>query len=1062
MADTSRTARGRRVGDLDDAVRRDSDGEIAGRQKSSGEAELRTFLIADIRGYTKFTEAHGADAAAALAQRFATIVREVVGAHDGQLIELRGDEALVNFALARRALRAALEIQARVAEELPQGVGIGLDAGEAIPVEGGYRGSALNLAARLCAQAGPGETLASEAVVHLAARVDGIGYADARIYRLKGIEEPVRAVHVVPASAASNKPIRYRTERRADRRMLAVGAALALVVVVAGGLVWLNVARPGASPTPDPALGLLAGEEPPLLAFVDPAAVTLTATTEARRPTDEATFADGSFWIADLDPPALLQVDPVTHEIVSTIGAPLPNGMQSTFDGGMLWVADGSGPRVVGVDVRTGVVTREFEFGADPEDTRGAAGVTSGAGSLWVSLPGFGDRDGDIVRLDPSSGQVQARIADLDFPQSLQFGDEAVWNVGGGALRRIDPATNRVTFTTELVPPDVSLPFLAIGGGSAWTANDEVGKVWSVDPSGRKTEYDVGFGARGLTPLGATMWVAVQDAGKLVGIDMTTGTKREIVVGHYVRGIASDDHQLMISVDSTPEERIAALDGTVLTIAAPFGPFEPSPDPPVLWSFEGRQTGYVTCAGLLRYPDEPSPGGWELVPEVAADMPEISDDGRTYTFRVRDGFSFSPPSNEAVTAETFRYSIERALSPALESQFTAQYLSDIEGAEEYMNGDAPTLAGVTASGDTLTITLVEPAPNFLHRLTMPYYCPVPIGTPAIAGGLDIIPPLSSTGPYYMTGHFGGELLVLAKNPNYHGDRPRPFDSIVWRTGITSPEVISRVESGLVDAGVAGAFDSTMNAQSSRATDWGPGSDNAESGDQRWFGAPKFGLDYLYLNPAGVFADPDMRRAVALAIDRERLASWFGEQPYAELLPPSVPGSSVGAAVPEPDLEAARALMAGRHETVVLGVFSPSPEWSSMGNDVASMLEPIGIDVEVREIEDLIAEVTDPATELDMYAAYTSTEYPDAVSLLDGLRTTAWIGPEAMAELDRVSGLSGTERIQRVEALARDISADAIAIPVAYPIYPMYLGANVGCGFVQPAIGAVDLLSLCPE
>ena len=44
-------------------------------------------------------------------------------------------------------------------------------------------------------------------------------------------------------------------------------------------------------------------------------------------------------------------------------------------------------------------------------------------------------------------------------------------------------------------------------------------------------------------------------------------------------------------------------------------------------------------------------------------MPEVSPDGRTYTFTIRPGYRFSPPSNEPVTAETFRYSIERALSP---------------------------------------------------------------------------------------------------------------------------------------------------------------------------------------------------------------------------------------------------------------------------------------------------------------------------------------------------------------------------------------------------------------
>ena len=100
----------------------------------------------------------GRRAGAALARQFAAIAEELAPAHNGVVQELRGDEALVVFDSARQALRYAVAFQAKVAEdELPRPVGIGLDAGEAVPVEGGYRGGALNRAARLCSLAKPGE-----------------------------------------------------------------------------------------------------------------------------------------------------------------------------------------------------------------------------------------------------------------------------------------------------------------------------------------------------------------------------------------------------------------------------------------------------------------------------------------------------------------------------------------------------------------------------------------------------------------------------------------------------------------------------------------------------------------------------------------------------------------------------------------------------------------------------------------------------------------------------------------------------------------------------------------
>ncbi|MGI8825901.1 MAG: helix-turn-helix domain-containing protein [Chloroflexota bacterium] len=115
-------------------------------------ARLFTVLIADIRGYTAFTEEHGDEAGAELAHRFAVVVNEGVEAYDGELIELRGDEAPAVFDSARSALRAAIGLQGQFAREivrdpsLPLEVGIGVDTGEVIPVQGGYRGAVLNFA----------------------------------------------------------------------------------------------------------------------------------------------------------------------------------------------------------------------------------------------------------------------------------------------------------------------------------------------------------------------------------------------------------------------------------------------------------------------------------------------------------------------------------------------------------------------------------------------------------------------------------------------------------------------------------------------------------------------------------------------------------------------------------------------------------------------------------------------------------------------------------------------------------------------------------------------------
>lgn len=168
-------------------------------------SRVHTFLIADVRGYSSFTLKRGDEAAARLADRFADLVEEVVVAWDGRVLELRGDEALAVFVSARQALRAAVALQDRFGREtdenpsLPLAVGIGLDIGEAIPVKGGYRGAALNLAARLCSLARAGEVLASEGVVHLVRKTEGIAYLERGTFEVKGFADAVHVTQVISA-----------------------------------------------------------------------------------------------------------------------------------------------------------------------------------------------------------------------------------------------------------------------------------------------------------------------------------------------------------------------------------------------------------------------------------------------------------------------------------------------------------------------------------------------------------------------------------------------------------------------------------------------------------------------------------------------------------------------------------------------------------------------------------------------------------------------------------------------------------------------------------------------
>jgi class 3 adenylate cyclase len=209
---------------------------------------IQSFLIADIRGYTRFTEEYGDEAAARLAAKFKDIIHEIVHTRTGRVVEIRGDEALTVFDSARQAIRAAMDMQRVFVEEtdadldLPLRVGIGIDSGEAVDMgDGSYRGGALNIAARLCALAHGDEVLVSEGTTRLAGRLGGMRYVDRGLMRLKGIDENVRAFRVAWEDEKDDSRsvfMFFTNSSRLAPKLIAI--AVLAAALTAGLVVWLT------------------------------------------------------------------------------------------------------------------------------------------------------------------------------------------------------------------------------------------------------------------------------------------------------------------------------------------------------------------------------------------------------------------------------------------------------------------------------------------------------------------------------------------------------------------------------------------------------------------------------------------------------------------------------------------------------------------------------------------------------------------------------------------------------------------------------------------------------
>jgi hypothetical protein len=185
--------------------------------------------------------------------RFLEIARSAIARHQGAEIKTEGDAIHAVFPSASSAVMCGLDIVDAAAELNAQepdhqlGLGVGVHAGEAVETAEGYIGRAVNIAARLCAAAKPGEVLVSSTVKGITQASIPVGFIPRGRRRLKGISDPI-VVYAVTRDMTARAP------RSVPRpvRLGAIGVAAAAVIAVAAVAGSQLLGRPGASPSPSP------------------------------------------------------------------------------------------------------------------------------------------------------------------------------------------------------------------------------------------------------------------------------------------------------------------------------------------------------------------------------------------------------------------------------------------------------------------------------------------------------------------------------------------------------------------------------------------------------------------------------------------------------------------------------------------------------------------------------------------------------------------------------------------------------------------------------------------
>ena len=177
------------------------EGQEAAPQRQSASPAVHTVLFTDIEGSTALTQRLGDARAQEVLRIHNTIVRDALKAHSGSETKHTGDGIMASFASASRALECAIDIQRGFAQhsesnpDMPVRVRIGLNAGEPVAEEEDLFGTAVQLAARVCAHAEPGQVLLPEGVRHLVAGKRFL-FADIGEIALRGFEDPVRLFEV--------------------------------------------------------------------------------------------------------------------------------------------------------------------------------------------------------------------------------------------------------------------------------------------------------------------------------------------------------------------------------------------------------------------------------------------------------------------------------------------------------------------------------------------------------------------------------------------------------------------------------------------------------------------------------------------------------------------------------------------------------------------------------------------------------------------------------------------------------------------------------------------------
>jgi ABC-type transport system substrate-binding protein len=899
--------------------------------------------MTDIVGSTEHASELGDSGWRKLVQEHNTRIRAALRRRGGREMDTAGDGFFAIFDAPAAAVACALEIADEI-EQLGIEIRAGLHVGEVEQAGAKVTGISVVIAARIMAAAGPGEVLVSATVRDLAAG-SRLTFEEWGVQQLKGVpgEWHIYAVSraaeesVEAGAAADARERRASAVRRAQARpiwqrrpRLVAGAVLGLAAIIAaGGLLVVKPWQPPAlASVAENSIGIIdpgrnevvgairVGTQPGGIAVgdndlwvtdtadgtvsqIDLRAGVVNRIVDVGRAPKGIAIAAGSVWVANSGERTVSRINIATGRVVQTVE--VGNGPTAIVAAGArLWVANATDSTVVPIDASTGVPGQPTGVGAAP------VAMAVDEQGLWVA-----SEDGaSISQLDPTSGVTLAAPIQLAArPSALTLDADSIWIAAAdGTVTRIDRATDRVTATTEV---GGALAAIALGGDSLWIG-DQAGIVYRLDPanpSAPPTRISTSSGIAALATVGGKVWLAARAS----AASHRGGTLRIVQDSPY-----------------SPDPLDAGADQSAMALQAD---------------------------GLVGFRRVGGAAGAVLLPDLATSIPQPTDGGLTYTFRLRPGLVYS--TGEPVRVADFRRAIERSFHlPSDPDQccWGSVYFTSIVGTDACVNEahapatDCDLSAGIVTddSAHTVTFHLKNPDPDFLYKLAVPPAYPVPASVPMDKFVQDVFP---GTGPYVVSERSDGQ-VTMTRNARFEvwdaAVRPDGFpDEIVFTVVDDADKRVAMVTQG--DADVMESSGVSPTASELFATKY----------PAQWH-VGGVGTAFALMNTSiPPFDSLEARQAVNLAIDRGHMIDLhegrLGAAVTCQLLPPGWPGyrpycpytvtADQGGRWSGPDLDAAQRLVdrsGTRGAKVVVG-----PTFGGLSDELAylgSVLEGLGYDV----------------------------------------------------------------------------------------------------------------------